>query len=111
MTAAGVEQRYEEYSDFPSVKAPYLIVPYLTLPRLTLPYLTLPYLILPYLTLPYLTLPGAAGPEQRYEEYSDFPSVKAFCEGRLEEYNYEPGMVPMQVRASRIGMRKCGSDI
>lgn len=37
------------------------------------------------------------GPEQRYEEYGDFDSVKAFCEGRLEEYNYEPGMVPMQL--------------
>ena len=37
------------------------------------------------------------GPDQRYDEYADFSTVKAFCEGRLEEYNYEPGMVPMQL--------------
>ena len=37
------------------------------------------------------------GPDQRYEEYSDFDAVKAFCEARLEEYNYEPGMVPMHL--------------
>ena len=42
----------------------------------------------------FMSDPGA---DQRYEEYSDFDSVKAFCENRLEEYNYEPGMVPMQL--------------
>jgi dynein heavy chain len=42
----------------------------------------------------FMSDPGQA---PKYEEYADFSTVKAFCEGRLEEYNYEPGMVPMQL--------------
>ena len=42
----------------------------------------------------FMSDPGAV---QNYEEYSDFPALKAFCVGRLEEYNYEPGMVAMEL--------------
>jgi dynein heavy chain len=40
---------------------------------------------------------GDSGAVQNYQEYSDLPALKAFCVGRLEEYNYEPGMVAMEL--------------